>query len=113
MPVYDNINIDEYKTRFFDGDDAHVLLDVRTEEEFVQARIPGSINIPLDELAGRFDEVEDLAEGNPIVVVCRTGVRSIMGAQILRGSGMNEATLYNLTKGVVGWAGKRWPLEKG
>jgi hypothetical protein len=36
-----------------------------------------------------------------------------MGAQILRGNGITNEGLYNLTKGVVGWSMKRWPLEAG
>lgn len=112
MAVYENINTEDYKTRFFDGE-SHLLLDVRTVEEFEQARIPGSVNIPLDELSTRVSEIQSAAGDQPIVVVCRTGVRSIMGAQILRTSGITNEGLYNLTRGVVGWAMNRWPLDAG
>ena len=110
---FEELSVEDYKTRFYDNGNGHFLLDVRTEDEFAEARIPGAINIPLDELQGRADEVEDAAGGNPVVIVCRTGQRSMMGAQILRYAGVDDLIFYNLSTGTVGWAQHDWPLERG
>lgn len=58
-----------------------VLLDVRTKKEFNQNHINSSINIPLQELNGRINEIAKL--NRPIVVYCASGVRSAMAVQIL------------------------------
>src|SRR5262245_17630061 len=47
-----------------------LLLDVRTPLEFQSERIDGSLNVPVEELEARLDEIPDRADA---VVVCRTG----------------------------------------
>jgi rhodanese-related sulfurtransferase len=109
--IYEDLTVDNYKTRFKDSAAAHLLLDVRTEEEYREARIPGAVNIPLDELYDRVDDVTQAAGDSPIVIVCRSGNRSIMAAQILRFGGLQGAAIYNLDTGTRGWADKQYPLE--
>jgi len=109
--MYEDITIEGYKATFKDEAKPHLLLDVRTEEEYAEFHIPGAVNIPLNELADRIDEVEDAAGENPIVTVCKTGVRSIMGAQTLYMAGLDETPIYNLEEGTKGWAQRRLPLE--
>ncbi len=111
--MYENITVEDYKARFKDGEETHVLLDVRTTEEFEQARIPGAINIPLDELEARVDEVTETANDTPVVLVCRSGVRSIMGAKALYTAGVKSLDLYNIDTGTLGWAQQGLPLDRG
>ena len=111
--MYEDLSVEDYKARFKDGEEAHLLLDVRTVKEFEEARIADALNIPLDELQERTAEVTDAAGDNPIVLVCRSGVRSIMGAQMLRYAGLKDLHLYNLDSGVMGWAQNGYPLERG
>lgn len=110
--MFENLSVDEFKAQFKDANTPHLLLDVRTVEEFEEARIPGAVNIPLDELDQHIQQVTDLAGENPIVLVCRSGMRSMMGAEILRYAGMAH-TLYNLDGGTMDWAMSRFPLESG
>jgi rhodanese-related sulfurtransferase len=112
MQTYIPLDVDAYKQQFKDSGVLHLLLDVRTPEEFEQARIPGTVLVPLDELSERVGEVAEMAGELPIVVVCRTGIRSIMGAQILRYGGIKQ-DLYNLEGGTQSWAMKRLPLDSG
>ncbi|GAB4522769.1 MAG: hypothetical protein OHK0046_35780 [Anaerolineae bacterium] len=109
--MYEDITVEAYKARFKDLNENHLLLDVRTPEEFDEFRIPGAVNIPLDELMDRADEVQALAGENPIVVVCKSGVRSIMGAQTLGAVGLADHVIYNLDTGTLGWARANLPLE--
>jgi len=111
--TFAQISVEEYKSRFIDGGEEHYLLDVRTEAEFKQARIPNTVNISLQELTGRVDDVVEQADQRPVVLVCRSGQRSMMAAQILRNMGANELILYNLNTGTLGWAQANHPLETG
>lgn len=106
------ISVQEYKDRFVDGGEAHLLLDVRTVGEFEDARMPGSINIPLNEIPHRIDEINQAAGEIPVVLVCRSGARSMQAGYFLARTGMN-APLFNLETGVAGWARQRGALERG
>lgn len=104
------LDVNEYKARFKEQGEAHLLLDVRTLEEYEEVRIPGAINIPLDELEDRMAEVP---VDEPIVLVCRSGMRSMMGAEVLRHFGLRDVTLYNLEGGTKAWVSKGWQTERG
>lgn len=68
------------------------LVDVRTPEEFESSRLPGAINIPLQDI----DHVGQtrLNKDIPVVVFCRSGQRSHMAMQILKSQGFTE--VHNL-----------------
>lgn len=107
--MYQDLTIEAYQEQFINnGTGDYILLDVREVDEFVQARIPGAVNLPLSELQMRIDEVDDSL---PIVLVCRTGVRSVMAAQFMAANGFPD--LYNLLDGTMGWAERGLPLEAG
>ena len=59
-----------------------VLLDVRTPAEHMEKRIPGSINLPLDEIGKIKFKVTDLT--TPIYIYCRSGNRSHSALGILQ-----------------------------
>ena len=59
-----------------------VLLDVRTPAEYMEKRIPGSVNLPLDEIGKIKFKVPDL--NTPIYVYCRSGYRSHTALGILQ-----------------------------
>lgn len=84
-----------------------LFLDVRTQEEWAQARIAGSVLIPLDELAARLSE---LPRDRDIVVVCRSGPRSTEGAAILRQAGFTRVSC--LDGGLESWVAAGYPLEQ-
>lgn len=63
-----------------------IVLDVRTPEEFKTGHIKGSVNIPVQVLQGKLADLKK--KGKPIVAVCRSGARSGMAVNMLRGAGM-------------------------
>jgi len=63
-----------------------IVVDVRTEEEFEYGAYPDAINIPLDELMHRYEELGNNA-AREIVVYCATGARSAYAQQILMNLG--------------------------
>jgi rhodanese-related sulfurtransferase len=74
-----------------DGDrPATLLLDVRAIEEFAAGHIPGAINIPIDELRSRLDE---LPRDAAIITYCQVGQRGYLATRILRQRGFNAANL--------------------
>jgi rhodanese-related sulfurtransferase len=81
-----------------------MLLDVRTEDEWVGGRIAGSVHIPMDELMQRLDEVDD-----QVVGVCAVGARSARVAQFLNSQG-REAV--NLDGGIDAWANSGLSIER-
>jgi rhodanese-related sulfurtransferase len=67
-----------------------VLLDVRTPEEFVSGHIPGAVNIPVDELRSRLDE---LPHGRKIAAYCQVGMRGYLATRILQQKGFSVANI--------------------
>lgn len=67
-----------------------VLLDVRTREEYAGAHIPGSLNIPLDELQTVQSKIPE--KRTPIFVHCLSGGRSHAAAQRLKQLGYSHVT---------------------
>ncbi|MEV4490135.1 FAD-dependent oxidoreductase [Micromonospora coxensis] len=65
------------------------LLDVRTVAEHAAGSIPGSLNVPVDELAGR---LADLPDGE-LIVYCQQGVRGHTATSLLIGTGHRAANL--------------------
>lgn len=74
------------------------LLDVRTPQENSQARLPGTVLIPINEFEGRIKEVP---RNKTILVYCAVGSRSKPVAEYLSRSGYKD--VYNMSDGIVGW----------
>ncbi len=92
-----------------------LVLDVREPGEFALARIPGSINVPRGVLEQAcewdYDEtMPELVRGRelPIVVVCRSGNRSVLAADVLQQLGFAE--VVSLKTGVRGWNDFEQPM---
>jgi phage shock protein E len=69
-------------------DEGALLLDVRSESEFAERHIRGALNIPVQSLAQRLQELP--AKEHPIVVHCRSGIRSATAADLLRKAGWSH-----------------------
>lgn len=67
-----------------------IIVDVRTPEEFMGGNVVNSINIPLQELPHR---VNELNKDNTIVLCCASGGRSGIATQLLQGQGFGN--VYN------------------
>jgi rhodanese-related sulfurtransferase len=73
------------------------LIDVRTALEHAQEAIPGSRNIPLQQLIER---LRDVPEG-PVLVYCRSGERSSTAASVLERAGHTD--VLDLIGGITAW----------
>ncbi|ANX01513.1 CoA-disulfide reductase [Thermoclostridium stercorarium subsp. leptospartum DSM 9219] len=71
----------------------YILVDVRTEAEYSKGHIEGAVNIPVDELRERLDELD---KSKTIVVYCRVGYRGYIADRILSQNGFK---VLNITGG--------------
>ena len=74
------------------------LLDVREPWELEIASVPGIVHIPMGEVADRLDELNREQE---VVVLCRSGRRSMEVARFLQQSGFRAV---NLAGGILAWS---------
>ena len=68
-----------------------LFIDVRSQGEFAAGSAPGTINIPLQELNKRLNEIP---KTSPVVVCCASGTRSGMAKMVLKRNGFHQ--VYNL-----------------
>lgn len=87
--------------------DYFVLVDVRSPIEFETEHIAGSLNVPLDTLDSRFDEVPRQGQ---VIVVCRSGKRAERGAFTLMGRGFQPKVLGG---GLLAWRKAGLPVKEG
>jgi rhodanese-related sulfurtransferase len=87
------------------------LIDVRTPAEFEAGHIPGAVNVPLDLLTSRLDDLCDVLHGEDVVLVCRSGNRAGQAQEILRRAGLGRSAV--LSGGVVDWERTGGPLNRG
>ena len=89
-------------------DGSVILLDTRTVGEYTRGHIEGFVNIPVDELRERLDEVE---KGKPVYVICQSGLRSYIATRILAENGYE---CYNFAGGFRFYdvvVNDRWLIE--
>jgi len=84
------------------------VVDVREADEFAGplGRVPGSLSIPLGDLAARAGE---LSQDRPVVTVCRAGARSAQAVAILKKAGFERVA--NMAGGLLRWRAQRLPAE--
>lgn len=102
--VAENIMKEMLKTKAWDefipsyeGEDAAWMIDVRKPHEHVPRHIPGSINIPVDELRSRMNEIP---RNKTLYVYCEIGLRGYLAQRILVQNGYK---VYNLAGGFALW----------
>ena len=91
-----NQGVQEYKNAA-----GAVLLDVRTPQEYQEGHIPGSQNVPLQQL----DKVEEVTENKDTVlyVYCRSGARSRQAVSLLQAMGYTNVRNIG---GIAAYSGK-------
>jgi len=100
--VAENILLDKLRVFYWDQvsqlPETALLLDVRTKAEFEAGHIPNAINIPVDEIR---DRMQELPLDRPIYIYCEAGLRGYLAQRILRQTGYE--TVANLSGGYVSW----------
>jgi rhodanese-related sulfurtransferase len=85
-----------------------LIVDVRNQSEVAEVSfdVPNYMNIPLNELENRINEIPKDTE---IVMVCRSGERSLKTTYFLMNAGYEN--VYNMRDGIIKWATKRFPTK--
>lgn len=101
MPEIKEMDVVTFK-RLFEADEA-VCVDVREDVEYAAERIEGVPLLPLS----RFDpEMLPDSAGKKLVLMCRSGKRSLDAASMIE-DGPNE--IFNLTGGILAWKENGFP----
>jgi rhodanese-related sulfurtransferase len=101
-----------------DNDEIDILLDVREPAEWTAGHIPGAVHVPLGMLHFRGDPASPLGDPDltanvnaSIVVYCESGVRSLLGADLLKKMGYTN--VVSMAKGISGWGRSGFPVVYG
>lgn len=81
------------------------LIDVRTPDEYAVGTIAGAVNIPLDDMRERLNE---LPNDKPIVLFCGVGLRGYLASNILKFNGFKD--VRNLIGGIKTYTTATAPL---
>lgn len=87
-----------------------LLVDVREndEVEVLAYDVPLILNIPLSEFENRFEEIPTEKD---VVMVCRSGGRSLRAAGFLINHGYNPEKVVNMQHGINRWVEKGFPTK--
>lgn len=104
VPPENNITVTEFKKQIAENPDL-IILDVRKQEELSGplGKIDGVINIPVQELEKRINELDQYKD-KEIAVICKTGRRSLTGTEILLKHGFTKAK--NVEGGMTAYRGE-------
>jgi len=83
----------------------YILLDVRNEDEFARGQIPGSINIPLDQLRERHSEIK----AKKVLITCQVGQRGHSATLLMKNLGYEAV---NLDGGYHLWSNSPAQIEQ-
>ncbi|MGB8782187.1 MAG: rhodanese-like domain-containing protein [Terriglobales bacterium] len=93
-----------------------LLVDVRSVSEFASGHIPGAVNIPMDQIEARLD---DLDRHRAVVLICQSGKRAGITARLLEPCQRQISVLEGGTKAwseagfpIVACTKTRWSLER-
>ncbi|HYM83860.1 MAG TPA: rhodanese-like domain-containing protein [Candidatus Dormibacteraeota bacterium] len=107
-PAVPTIDVREAHARLAEVDAHPLLIDVRGADEFVQARVPGSVLVPLPSLAARLPH---LPTDRELLVICHTGNRSATATAFLLARGYDRVA--DVAGGIVAWYRAGLPLVGG
>lgn len=84
-----------------------ILLDVRNPAELLRGKIPDALNLPVDEIA---DKIQNLIpdKNQKIYVYCLSGTRSDKAASTM--IAMGYSNVFSMTNGLLRWRFQQYPI---
>jgi phage shock protein E len=102
------ISMSELKKHVDHRQKTEVVLDVRSPEEFAEGHIPGSLNIPHEEVARKANE---LKKYDTVYIHCRSGGRAQIAAAELEKHGVKNLVCV-VGSGMPDWIAAGYPVER-
>jgi rhodanese-related sulfurtransferase len=98
------IDVDELHQRHAGG---APVFDVRQPDEYEEAHVPGAHLIPLAEVP---DHLAELPSDQPVLLICKSGARSMRAAEFLDTQGYDAV---NVAGGTMAWIDAGFPVDRG
>ncbi len=86
------------------------IIDVRTPAEYQSIHIPGSYNVPLDQLPEHKIELANAIQV-PVILICRSGTRAEQAAKIFDTTSLEH--VHILRGGISAWEQAQKPVNRG
>lgn len=86
-----------------------LVVDLRSNDEFRDGHIPGSMNLPMDKLLDHVEKIKN-HQDKPVILVCNAGTNATAAGRQLQEKGF--AQVYRLAGGMQGWRGDNLPVVK-
>lgn len=87
------------------------VVDVRESHEFTEGHAACAVSLPLSTLRGHgAATLRGLALQTPVYVICRSGQRSAVAAELLRAAGYDN--VVNVTGGMLAWEASGLPVVR-
>jgi rhodanese-related sulfurtransferase len=99
------LTIDELREQLARGE-RFQMIDVRGADEYAAGHIPCAVNLPMDQVEGRLD---DLHHRDPVLLICQSGRRATLTRALLQPH-INE--LVVLEGGTAAWSRAGLPLVR-
>ena len=109
-PVYSSALSMQQAYELLQSDNTAKMIDVRTSAEFETVHIPGSYNMPLDQLPEHRKELGRKVQA-PIILVCRSGARAEQALRLLQDTDLPQ--LHVLVGGLSDWERNGFPVRLG
>jgi len=106
-PALSEMNADELYEKLDTDESPAIMIDVRTPQEYHSGHIKDTQLMPLGELMHNIDALNEYKD-EEIIVVCHSGARSMMAAQLLVREGFKD--VRNLTGGMMIWHRNGYPV---
>lgn len=95
--MIEELTVDQLKARL-DAGETPLVIDVREAWELDISKVPFARHIPMGQVTDRLGELDP---ANPVIVMCRSGGRSLQVARFLASQGFRSVA--NLTGGILAW----------
>jgi len=86
-----------------------VILDVRTQKEYLMGFIPGAINVDYQDMNFEYN-LDKLDRDKTYLIYCKTGIKSMLVRHIM--DEMNFTSVYNLQGGIDAWENAEFAVKK-
>lgn len=104
-PTFASISMEEAAPRMAEPQHP-LILDVREPDEFAAGHVPGALNVPLKQV-GAWAKAQP--KDRPVMVICRSGKRSLRASAELAEQGFTQVT--NVQGGFLAWKERGLPVE--